>query len=86
MAISRRYYACASGAVDAMLNDIVGWVDATVGQVIYELRYLSIVEWSGQVWTVVLLAFFVGLGIVFGLIAAKRGASIDERQSDRKRR
>ena len=65
-----------------MWNDIVGWV----GQVISELRYLSFVEWSGKVWTVVLLAFFVGLGIVFGLIAAKRGASIDERQSDRKKR
>ena len=69
-----------------MLNDIMGWVDATVGQVIYELRFLSFVEWSGKVWTVVLLTFFVGLGIVFGLIAAKHGASIDERQSGRKKR
>ena len=81
MAIRRRYYACASGAVGEMWNDIVGWV----GQVIYELRFLNFVEWSGKVWTVVLLAFFVGLGIVFGLIAAKRGASIDERQRDRKK-
>ena len=82
MAIRRRYYAFANGVVGAMWNDIVGWV----GQVIYELRYLSFVEWSGKVWTVVLLAFFVGLGIVFGLIAAKRGAAIDERQSHRKKR
>jgi hypothetical protein len=69
-----------------MLNDIVAWVGTTVGQVIYELRFLSVVEWSGKVWTVVLLAFFIGLGIVFGLIAAKHGASIDKRQSHRKKR
>ena len=69
-----------------MLNDIVGWFDATARRVIYELLNLSFVEWSGTVWTVVLLAFFIGLGIVFGLIAAKHAASIDERQSDRKKR
>jgi uncharacterized membrane protein len=69
-----------------MLSDIVGWFDATARQVIYELLNLSFVEWSGTVWTVVLLAFFIGLGIIFGLIAAKHGASIDKRQSHRKKR
>lgn len=67
-----------------MLNDVVGWFDATVGQVIYELRFLSFVEWSGKVWTVVLLAFFIGLGILFGLIMASHGVSLDERESARK--
>jgi hypothetical protein len=69
-----------------MLSDIVGWIDATARQVIYELLNLSFVEWSGKVWTVVLLAFFIGLGIVFGIIAASHGAAIDERQGARKKR
>jgi uncharacterized membrane protein len=60
-----------------MLNDIVAWFSGKVEQIVYELQYLTVMEWSGTVWIVILIAVFIGFMFLAGIV----GSIEQERQA-----